>query len=166
MKISIVYYSRTGNTMKAAEILEEKFKKEKAEVDLIKIEHIKKPGFFTAGRMAMKQQELPIKNTDFDMKKYDFIIAGSPTWGGNPSPFIKSFMNRTENIKGKNIAVFGTGMSPIDKREKFKEIIKNNLESLGVKTNDNFLFLRMKNEQITDGAQNIDDFVKNVLKSS
>ena len=35
MKIGIVYYSRTGNTRKIAQILEEKFKKEKAEVDLI-----------------------------------------------------------------------------------------------------------------------------------
>jgi len=166
MKIGIVYYSRTGNTRKAAQILEEKFKEEKAEVDLIEIEHVKIPGFLKAGRTAIKQQELPIKNTNFNMKKYDVIIAGSPTWGGSPSPFIKSFMNRAENIKGKKVAVFGTGMSPIDKREKFKEIIKDNLESLGVKTNDNFLALRMKDEQIIEGKENMDNFVKTVLKNN
>lgn len=166
MKIGIVYYSRTGNTRKAAQILEEKFKEEKAEVDLIEIEHVKRPGFLKAGRTAIKQQELPIKNTNFNMKKYDVIITGSPTWGGSPSPFIKSFMSRAENIKGKKVAVFGTGMSPIDKREKFKEIIKDNLESLGVKTNDNFLALRMKDEQIIEGKENMDNFVKTVLKNN
>jgi len=164
MKIGIVYYSRTGNTKKAAKILEERFKKEKAEVDLIKIEHVKRPGFFTAGRASAKQQDLPIKNTDFDMKKYDFIIAGSPTWAGSPSPFITTFLKKAENIKGKNIAIFGTGMSPIDNRKKFKEIINSNLKNIGFKIDDNFLALRMKKEQITDGQQNIDNFVKNVLK--
>lgn len=163
MKIGIVYYSRTGNTKKAAQILEEKLKEAKAELDLIEIEHIKRPGFLTAVRSAMKQLELPIKNTDFDMKKYDFIITGSPTWGGCPSPFIKTFMSKAENIKGKNVAVFGTGISPIDSREKFKEIIENNLKSVGTKTINNFLPLRMKKGQILDGEQNIENFVKNVL---
>ena len=164
MKIGIVYYSRTGNTRQVAKILEEKFKEKKAEVDLIEIEHVKKPGFFTAGKAAMKQLELPIKNTDFDMEKYDVIIAGSPTWAGRPSPFIKSFMNKAENIKGKKVAIFGTGMSPIDKREQFKEIIKNNLENAGIKTVDNYLALHFKRGQIVDGEQNIDNFVNTVLK--
>ncbi len=165
MKIGIVYYSRTGNTRKAAHVLEEKFKKENTEVDLIEIEHAKRPGFLTAGRAAMKQEEVPIKNTDFDMKKYDFLIVGSPTWGGCPSPFVKSFIDRAKNIKGKKAAVFGTGMSPIDKRERFNEIFKNNLESVGTKKVDNYLLLKMKKEKIKDGEQNMDSFVNTVLKN-
>ncbi|MDH7517419.1 MAG: flavodoxin family protein [Candidatus Thermoplasmatota archaeon] len=164
MKISIIYYSRTGNTRKAAQILKEKFEEEKAEVDLIEIEHVKRPGFFTAGRAAIKQLELPIKNTDFDLEKYDAILVGSPTWAGYPSPFVKSFMNKAENINGKKAAVFSTGISPINNREKFNEIIRNNLENAGVKIVDSYLALRMKKEQILDGEQNIDSFVKTVLK--
>ena len=165
MKIGIVYYSRTGNTKKIAQILEEKFKKENVEVDLIEIEHVKRPGFLKVGRASMKQQELPIKNTDFDMKKYDFILTGSPTWAGRPSPFITFFMKKAINIKGKKLAVFGTGMSPINDREKFKEMMRNNLENAGVKTFDNFLPLQFKKDKIVDGEQNIDNFVKNVLKN-
>ena len=164
MKIGIVYYSRTGNTKQVAKILEEKFK-QNAEVDLIEIEHVKKPGFFTAGKSAARQLELPIKNTDFDMGRYDFIIAGSPTWAGKPSPFITSFMKKAENIKGKKVAVFGTGMSPIDKRDQFNEIMRNDLENLGVKTVDNSLFINFRRGKIADGEQNIDNFVKTVLKT-
>lgn len=165
MKIGIVYYSRTGNTRKVAKMLEEKFKEKKAEVNLIEIEHVKRPGFFTAGRASMRQQELPIKNTDFDMGNYDVIVAGAPTWAGRPSPFITIFMNKAENIKGKTVAVFGTGMSPIDKREQFNEIMKNNLENAGIKTVDNYLALKFKKGQIVDGEQNIDNFVKNSLEN-
>ena len=164
MKIGIVYYSRTGNTRKIAKILEEKIKEKKAEVDLIEIEQVNRPGFFKAGRASMKQQELPIKNTDFDMGKYDIIIAGSPTWAGRPSPFITTFLNKAENIKGKTVAVFGTGMSPLDKREQFNTIIKNSLENIGVKPTDVFLAINFKKGQIIDGEQNIDNFVKNLFK--
>ena len=69
MKIGIVYYSRTGNTKQGAKTLEEKLKEKNAEVELIEIEHVKKPGFFAAGKASMKQLELPIKNNHFDMQK-------------------------------------------------------------------------------------------------
>jgi flavodoxin len=164
MRIGIVYYSRTGNTRQVAKTLEEKLKEKKAEVDLIEIEHVKRPGFFAAGKAASKQLELPIKNTDFNMEKYDVILAGSPTWAGRPSPFITIFINKAENMKGKKIAIFGTGMSPINKREQFKEIIKNNLEKAGLKTFDNFLALQFTRGKLVDGEQTIDNFVNSILK--
>ena len=97
-------------------------------------------------------------------RKYDIIILGTPTWAGKPSPFMKVFINKAENIKGKKVAIFGTGMSPINKREQFKEIMKNNLENAGIKTVENYLLINFKRGQIKDGEQNIDNFVKNILK--
>jgi len=164
MKIGIMYYSRTGNTRQAAKILEEKFKEKKSSVDLIEIEHVSRPGFFTAGRAASKQEELPMKNTDFDLGKYDVIIVGSPTWAGKPSPFIISFMNKAENIRGKKMAVFSTGMSPIDKRDQFLEIIKNVFKNTGIGSVGALLALNYKRGRLANGQQNIDTFVKNCLE--
>jgi flavodoxin len=164
MKIGIVYYSRTSNTRRMAKTLEEKLKEKNAEVDLIEIEHVKRPGFFAAGKAATKQLELPIKNTNFDMGKYDVILAGSPTWAGRPSPFIITFINKAENMKGKKIAIFGTGMSPINARDQFKEIIKNNLEKAGLKPFDSFLALQFTRGKLVNGEQNIDTFVNTVVK--
>ncbi|MFA5102296.1 MAG: flavodoxin family protein [Candidatus Thermoplasmatota archaeon] len=164
MKIGLVYYSRTGNTRQVAEMLEKKLKEKKAEVDLIEIEHVKKPGFFAAGKAGTKQLELPMKNTDFNMGNYDSIIAGSPTWNKRPSPFIITFINKAENMKGKKIAVFSTGLSPIADRGLYKEILKTNLEKAGVKPFDSFLALQFKKDRLVDGDQNIDNFVNSVLK--
>ena len=163
MKIGIVYYSRTGNTKKAAQILEEKLKQEKADVDLIQVEHVKKPGFFGAGRAAMKQEELPIANTDFDLKKYDMILVGSPTWAGKASPFIKSFFNKAQNIKGKNACVFYTCGGNTEEAQT-GGMLKGYLKEVGVKPKDEILSFRMKKEEILDGEQNIDSFVKTVMK--
>ena len=98
------------------------------------------------------------------MSKYDTFVFGSPTWGGNPTPFMKVFIDKAKNINGKKAAVFGTGMSPIEKRDHFIEIMKNNLENAGIKTIDNYLFLNFSRGQIKDGEQNIDNFVNNIIK--
>ncbi|MFA5101883.1 MAG: flavodoxin family protein [Candidatus Thermoplasmatota archaeon] len=163
MKIGIVYYSRTGNTRHVAKILEEKFKEKNTEIDLIEIEHEKRPGFFAAGRAAMKQEELPIKNTNFDLGPYDVILAGTPTWAGRPSPFLKSFLGKAEQITGKPVAFFVTGGGPITKRDEFQHILKNELEPLGIKIADPFHHLVFKKGQIVDGQQHIDDFITAIL---
>jgi len=163
MKIGIVYYSRSGNTKKVAEILQERLKQQKAEAELIEIEHVKRPGFFSAGRAALADKELPIKNTDFDLKKYDTILVGSPTWGGRPSPFIKSFFNKAENYKGKKAGVFFTSGGATEKAHTGKNI-KDYLGDKGLKLIENSLPVQMRKESILDGEQNIDNFVETVMK--
>ena len=121
--------------------------------------------FFSAGKAAVKQMELPIKNTDFDMGKYNVVIAGSPTWAGNPSPFMKSFLDKAKNIQGKKFAVFSTGMSPLHEREQFKKIMKNYLEKADIKIFDSFLALQFRRGKLVDGVQNIDTFVNQLLKN-
>jgi multimeric flavodoxin WrbA len=103
MMVGIVYYSRTGNTRTAAQLLAEKLRKQQATVDLIEIEALKRPGFFTAGRAAMKEKELPIKNTNVDLGKYETLIVGSPTWAGSSSPFIKTFFLLRRTSKGRKL---------------------------------------------------------------
>lgn len=163
LKIGIVYYSRTGNTKQAARILEEKLKQQKADVELLEIQHVKKPGFFKAGSAASKQTDLPIANTDFNLKKYDYIIAGTPIWAGKPAPFVKTFMNKAKNIKGKKAAIFMVGNSDINERDNAIEIIKNDLEKTGFKNIDNFLSLQIKKGEIKTGEEKIDEFLKNIF---
>ncbi len=45
MKIGIVYYSRIGNTKHTAKIIESKLKEQKADVELVEIEHLKNQVF-------------------------------------------------------------------------------------------------------------------------
>jgi flavodoxin len=162
MKVGIVYYSRTGNTRHAAGIIESKLKEQKTDVAFVEIEHLKKPGFLKAGRSVMAQKELPIKNTDFNLKKYDFILVGSPTWAGRAPPYIKTFMSKAENVKGKKAAIFNTGMTPINNREQVIQMIKDELVKIGLSTIDNTLTLKMKKQEILDGEQNIDEFVSKI----
>jgi flavodoxin len=164
MTIGIVYYSRTGNTRTVAQMLAEKLKQSKAAVDLIEIEAMKRPGFFTAGRAAMKQIELPIKNTNVDLGKYSTLVVGSPTWGGCCSPFIKTFFSSAKNTQGKRTAMFITRGGAQDPQEKSRLMMQQNLTTAGVNLSSHFLGLQMKNGKIVDGEHHIDGFVESILE--
>ena len=161
MKIGIVYYSRTGNTKKAAETLQNKIKEKKIDAKLVEIRHVKKPGFFKAGSAGMTQKEQPIQNTDFNLKKYDMIIVGSPTWGGRSSPYIQSFFNKAENFKGKKVGIFYTSAGETYKA-KTGENLKEYLSEIGLNPIDDIIGFKMKKEEIQDGKQNIEKFVKTI----
>ena len=164
MTIGIVYYSRTGNTKAAAQVLAEKLRTQNSSVDLIEIEGVKRPGFFTAGRAAMKEKELPIKNTNVDLGKYETLVVGSPVWGGCCSPFIKTFFSSAQNIKGKKTAMFITGGGKPEPQGKPRQMMQQNLTNAGMKTTDMFLGLQMRRGTIKEGEQQIDGFVQSILK--
>jgi len=163
MTIGIIYYSRTGNTRSAAHRLAEELKKRQATVDIIEIEAVKRPGFFTAGRAAMQQKELPIKNTDVDLGKYSTLIVGSPVWGGCCAPFIKTFFSSAKNIKGKKTALFITGGGTPEPQGKPRTMMQENLTNVGVNLSDSFLGLQMRKGTIKEGEQDIERFVQSIL---
>ncbi len=164
MKIGIIYYSRTGNTRIAAKKLEEKLKNKKINVDIVEIKHTKKPGFFKAGYAAIRQKDLPITNTNFDLKKYNILLVGAPIWAGKPAPFVKTFINKAKNSEGKKAAIFLTCSSNPDKNVNAAEIISKYLEKINIKTIDGFFILKMKKNQIISGEQNIDNFIEKIIK--
>jgi len=163
MNIGIVYYSRSGNTKKVAELLRDKIKSKKINAELLEIKHTKKPGFFKAARAAMKQTEMPISNSYFDLSKYDTIIVGSPTWASKASPYVKSFFNKAEKYKGKKAGIFFTSSGETEKA-KTGDQLKEYLDSIGLETSDNIIGLQMKKEEIKEGKENIEDFIKSMLQ--
>ena len=164
MMIGIVYYSRTGNTRAVAQILSEKLKQRNAAVDLIEIETVKRPGFFSAGRSAMKQVEIPIKNLNMDLGKYTTVVVGSPTWAGCCPPMINTFFVSAKNIKGKQTAMFITGSGPSDPQGKPRQMMRQSLMNAGMNPSENFLGLQMKKGRIVEGEQRIDGFVNLLLE--
>ncbi len=164
MTIGIVYYSRTGNTRAAAQLLADKLKQQNASVELIEIESVKRPGFLSAGRAAMKQRELPVRNTNVDLGKYSTMIVGSPIWGGCCPPFIKTFFSSAKNIKGKKTAVFITGGGAPDPQGKPRQMMQQYLTDFGMNLSDSFLGLQMRNGRIKEGEQHIDGFVQSILE--
>jgi flavodoxin len=163
MSIGIVYYSRTGNTRMIAELLAEKLKQKNQTVDLIEIEAVKNPGFFSAGRAAMKQIEIPVKNTNVDLGKYSSLVVGSPTWAGCCPPLVKTFFSSAINVKGKKTALFMTGGGLPEPQGKQHQMMRQYLSENGVMVSDDFLGLQMQKGKIRQGESSIDGFVQSII---
>jgi NAD(P)H dehydrogenase (quinone) len=78
-KVLIVYYSRSGNTQKMAELIAEGVKKEKVEVEI-----------------------KDVKSTEpKDLLNYEGIIIGSPTYYGGPAAPVRDLIDKSVKFHGK-----------------------------------------------------------------
>ena len=162
MKTAIIFYSRTGNTRHVAQILGEKLRGKKTDVDVIEIKEEKRLSYLKAGYIGLKQKELPIKNTDVDLKKYDIIILGSPIWAGKLCPYLKTFLRQAKNVKGKTTAVYITCGGENKRQSKAIHPFIKYLKTIGMKPLDASLALQMRKEKIVNGDQNIDRFIEEI----
>jgi NAD(P)H dehydrogenase (quinone) len=85
----IIYYSRSGNNKKMAELIAEGIRKEKVEVEVKDIEDI---------------------SAD-ELLKYDGLVIGSPTYYGSMSAQIKSLFDETVKFHGKLDGKVGAAFS-------------------------------------------------------
>ena len=77
-KILICYYSRSGNTKKMAYLIQKGAMEEDVEVDTKEVKEVKPE----------------------DLKKYDGIVIGSPTYYGGPASQIKDLLDRSVKYHG------------------------------------------------------------------
>ena len=78
-KVLVVYYSRTGNTKKMAELITEGVQQTGVDVDLKKIADV---------------------NVD-DLVGYDAVVMGSPTYYGGPAHQIRKLIDESVKFHGR-----------------------------------------------------------------
>ncbi|MDD5496484.1 MAG: flavodoxin [Candidatus Omnitrophica bacterium] len=129
MKSLITYYSFSGNTDKAAQILADALKS-KGEVDMQRLKpktEIMK--FFAQCRAAFTNKRAELEGSvNFDASHHDLILIGSPVWAFAPTPVINSFLDKLSGMNGKRAIVFLTYGSGAGVKKCFnhiKTILKN-----------------------------------------
>jgi flavodoxin len=106
MKILIVYYSKTGNTKRVSEDLSREVGSDFEEI----IDRKNRAGilnWFRSGRDGMKKVGTEIADVAKDPAEYDLVIAGSPIWGWNIVPAVRTYLEKNKE-KIKNYAFFIT----------------------------------------------------------
>jgi menaquinone-dependent protoporphyrinogen IX oxidase len=119
MKTLIVWYSRTGTTTKVAEALAKHLKAELAQIkDLKNRDGV--VGYLTGGRDAMKRGFTQIAELKKEPKKFDLIVIGTPIWGWNMAPAVRTFIKKYKH-DFKKVAFFCT-MGGSGGEKTFKEL--------------------------------------------
>jgi len=104
-KVLVVYYSRTGHTRLVAERLAKKFG---ADVEQLIDQH-KRTGVFgasSAGKDAIAGKTTLIDPLKHNPGDYDMILIGGPSWFGNVTPAVRTFIMQND-FSGKKIGLFG-----------------------------------------------------------
>ena len=116
MKRIIVYYSLSGNTEEAVNLIAEKLGCETLKIDTVKA----MPKSFAArilvggGQVAMNK--IPeIKPIDKDLGIYDEIFIGTPIWNSKGVPAINAFLLDDEICKKVTGLIITSGGGDIDK---------------------------------------------------
>jgi len=123
MKTLVIYYTRTGNAKFIAETIAAELGADIEEVIDLKNRQ-GKLAFLPAGRDAMKAKETEIAQTKRTPTDYDLIIIGQPVWAGNPTPAIRTYLNKND-LSGKKVALFFSDTNLGQAVEKTKALMPN-----------------------------------------
>lgn len=105
-KILVVFYSRTGNTKKAAEALARELKATTEEViDLKKRKGVS--GIVSIIKDVFLQHCTRLAKLINNPQDYNLVVIGTPVWAFNVSCAIRSYL-QTANLKNKKVAFFCT----------------------------------------------------------
>ncbi len=111
MKALIIYLSLSGRTKKVAELLAAELTNCEVEIEQVT---------YPKGRKGLKYKEEEKKVSEgdlsnfsyneriFNLKPYDLICIGVPTWGGRPALFFNGFIRKCDTLEGKAVVVFNT----------------------------------------------------------
>ena len=108
MKFLIVYYSYTGNTGKVAEILKGILSK-KGEAEIHQLKPIDESNnFFVQTASAFTGKRAKLQEERFDLSGYDLVCLGTPVWAFAPTPAINTYLDKVQNLDGKDAICFVT----------------------------------------------------------
>lgn len=155
MNALIVYYSRTGNTEKIAEIL-----KEKLECDIEKISdnntYKGAIGFLKGGFNAVTGRGCEINHSEKNPEDYDLVILGGPVWAGTvAAPMNTYIMENRDKFKSK-LACFVTAKSG-GYEETIADISKRSNKSLTAS-------MYLLESELENPSEKINTFIDKVTK--
>ena len=109
MKALIVYFTRSGNSEKVVNKIQESLK---GDIELIKEPVSRKGiiGWLKSGSGNSKREVAEIKEPQYDPAEYDLVILASPIWAGTVSSPMRSYMIKNRS-KLERTAVFLTNDS-------------------------------------------------------
>jgi flavodoxin len=156
-KVLVVYYSKSGNTERAAKDIAARLNG-----DLEKITDKKERkgfwGFLFGGRDAMRKYKTEIGDSQKNPLNYDVTVIGTPIWAANMTPAVRTYV---ENNKAgfKNFAIFATsGSTGLGKAQADMETL------MGKKTTASILFTArdLRNEKTY--GEKLSSFISGLTK--
>lgn len=98
MKVGLIVYSQTGNTLSVAQKLEEAIKAAGHTISIVRVE----PESDKASGPVIKLKSVP------DVSPYDVIIFASPVQAFSLAPVMKIYLSKISGLDGKKVYCYVT----------------------------------------------------------
>ena len=155
MNIAIVYYSYSGNTHKAAQIVEGLLKSQNNSVKRLRIEALDESNnFFVQAFRGLVKKKAKIASLETDLSVYDLIIFATPVWAREMVPAMRTYLEKAGALSGKKAVAFVTYGSGLGK-EHCLDSLKAAIEGKGATCIGRFSISQLK---VNDQA-----LIKNLL---
>jgi len=157
MKTLIVYYSYSGNTKRIAEKLKDILSK-KGEVEIRQLRPADESrNFFIQATSAFLGKRTQLFDVQFDLAGYDLICIGTPVWAFAPTPAVNTFLDKLQNLDGKDAICFTTYGSGAGVK-KCLNMMSNRLKQKGA--------FKISSFSIQQGKVNDADFVEKAIEEA
>jgi len=163
MSIGVFYYSRTGMTRGFAERVADRLRGRDVPVDLVEIETVRRPGFFSAGSAGYRQKELPIKTAPPDLGRYDMVFFGVPVWAGYPAPVLKTFLGMVPEKVQTPVGCFLVGANKVTNQERAVVTLQSWIKRKGLALRDPVLIVQASHGEVRDSSLSLDEFLARVV---
>jgi len=131
MKTLVVYYSKSGNTKAVAEAIAAAAGADTERIVEIGVKRDGFLGFLRSGRDGMRKRPSAIEAPKARGADYDCVIVGTPVWGWNLVPAIRSYLSSAK-LAGTRVAFFCTmGSSGYEKTFASMRQLAHGAELLG-----------------------------------
>ncbi|MFH1245245.1 MAG: NAD(P)H-dependent oxidoreductase [Candidatus Omnitrophota bacterium] len=108
MNIAIVYYSYSGNTHKAAQLIEDILKNGNT-VNRIRIEaQGESRSFFRQALRGLTKKKVDILPVETNLAACDLVILGTPVWDREMCPAMRAYLEKASGLAGKKAVPFVT----------------------------------------------------------
>lgn len=103
MKLGIIVYSKSGNTLSVAKTMQETLMAQGHDAELVSLE--------VKGEIRPDDKSVTFTNMP-NLDQYEGLVFGSPVHAFSLSMPMKSFLDQAQDLKGKKAAVFVTQHLP------------------------------------------------------
>lgn len=167
-KVLIVYLSRTNNTKAVAGMIHDAVG---GTLVALELEHPYPTNYQAIVQQVVHENETnylpPLRTRIANLKQYEVVLVGFPTWGMQLPPPIKSFLAQPE-LRGKTLVPFNTnaGYGVGSSFDTFKKLAPNSTVLEGFSTRggverDGVLFV-MEGKKATQVQQDVTAWLKKI----
>ena len=112
MRVAVVFYSFSGNTRRAARILEKMLTEKGAFIESYELKPVREPSSFAKQCMQAVMKQTPdLVAFSFAAASYDALILATPVWAFTVSPAVRTFLKelRVEKTKAAGFVTYHSG---------------------------------------------------------